>query len=581
MTLRADGGPIVAAVAVVFGARAGERLAWAAPALPGVVLIAGLPALLLALAGRHRWGRPAAGALLLIALGAVAMGRALAGLSGEPSRLSAGETERRVTVRLAADPQGRWTGARVPARLERVDHGGGRGTVLVVATRAAAERMPLLEAGESAVLLGHFRSLEAGEQRWRWRHVGAAFEAHDLIGAGPAEPVVLRAANGLRHRVLAGGEALDGTDRALVAGFLVGDDRNLPAEVAADFRASGLSHLLVVSGANVTLALALVGPLLRRFRLLGRFLGGVTVLILFCAMTRFEPSVLRAGIMSGLALLATFLGRPANGLRLLGLAVTGLVLLDPFLVHSLGFGLSCGASAGILLLAGPLAERFPGPRFLREPLAVTAAAQVGVAPLALPAFGHLPLAALPANLAAAPAAAALSIWGLGSGLAGGFFESPGVGPAALLQLPTAMLAGWIRNVSHAAAGVPVMVTPRAAALLALVGVIWWRRSGVGPESVRARRNRFVPERVGLQPEPVVGGQQAGPGQQQRRGGNGVEKVELEPAPARLAEHADAPLDPGHDQQELGGGECAPQPGQQTECQADPSDQFDADGGPGQ
>jgi len=89
---------------------------------------------------------------LLIALGAVAMGRALAGLSGEPSRLSAGETERRVTVRLAADPQGRWTGARVPARLERVDHGGGRGTVLVVATRAAAERMPLLEAGESAVL---------------------------------------------------------------------------------------------------------------------------------------------------------------------------------------------------------------------------------------------------------------------------------------------------------------------------------------------------------------------------------------------------------------------------------------------
>ena len=65
-------------------------------------------------------------------------------------------------------------------------------------------------------------------------------------------------ANGLRHRVLAGGEGLGRTDRALVAGFLVGDDRDLPAAVAADFRAAGLSHLLVVSGANVTLALALV-----------------------------------------------------------------------------------------------------------------------------------------------------------------------------------------------------------------------------------------------------------------------------------------------------------------------------------
>ena len=50
------------------------------------------------------------------------------------------------------------------------------------------------------------------------------------------------------------------TDRALVAGFLVGDDRALPPGVAADFRAAGLSHLLVVSGANVTLALALAGP---------------------------------------------------------------------------------------------------------------------------------------------------------------------------------------------------------------------------------------------------------------------------------------------------------------------------------
>jgi competence protein ComEC len=468
----------------------------------------------------------------------------------------------------------------VPARLDSVDHGGGRGTILVVAMQAAAERLRLLEAGESAVLLGRFRSLEADERRWRWRHVGAAFEAQDLVGVGPAEPAVLRAANALRHRVLAGGEALDGTDRALVAGFLVGDDRDLPPAVAADFRASGLSHLLVVSGANVTLALALVAPLLQRFALLGRLVGGVTVLMVFCAMTRFEPSVLRAGVMSGLALLAAFLGRPTTGLRLLALAVIGLVLLDPFLVHSLGFGLSCGASAGILLLAGPLARRFPGPRFLREPLAVTAAAQVGVAPIALPAFGHLPLVALPANLAAAPAAAALSIWGLGSGLVGGLLGSTESGPAAVLQVPTAILAGWIRAVARVAASVPIAIGPRAAVLLAIVCVIGFRGSGVGADAVAIGGSRF-PEGVDLEPEPVVEGQQAGPGQEERGGGDGVEQVEFEAAAARLAEHPDVPLHLGHDQQELGRGQSSPQPGQQAQHETDPADQFDDDGGPGQ
>jgi competence protein ComEC len=336
----------------------------------------------------------------------------------------------------------------------------------------------LLEAGESAVLTGRFRPLEAGEERWRWRHVGAVFEARDLVGAGRATGF-LRWANGVRHRVLAGGEALGPTDRALVAGFLVGDDRDLPPPVAGDFRAAGLSHLLVVSGANVTLALALVAPVLRRFSLVGRLAGGTAALLLFCAMTRFEPSVLRAGAMSGLALLAAFVGRPVSGLRILALTIAGLVLVDPFLVHSLGFGLSCGASAGILLLAGPLARCLPGPAMVREPLAVTAAAQIGVAPIALPAFGSLPLAALPANLVAAPAAAALSLWGLASGLAGGlvgpFAGSPDRGPAAVLQGPTAVLAGWIRGVAHLAARSPFTIGPRSAALIAATGGVWIAR----------------------------------------------------------------------------------------------------------
>ena len=483
---------MLAAVAVVVGARAGEHLRWADGARWAGVLVVGVPAVVLLGARRLDAGlvRRAAGVACLAAIGAVSMARAAAGLEGLPARLAAAEAEGTATVRLAADPQGRWTGVRVPGRLEAVNGARARGMVLAVAKRAAAERMRLLEAGESAVLLGHFRPLQAVERRWRWRHVGAVFEAHDLVGAGRPEPAVLRAANGLRQRVLTGGEALGDTDRALVAGFLVGDDRGLPAGVAADFRAAGLSHLLVVSGANVSLVLSLVAPLLRRFGLLGRLAGGLATLVVFAAMTRFEPSVLRAGAMSGLALLAAYVGRPVAGLRILGLAVAGLVLIDPFLVHSLSFGLSAAASAGILLLAAPIARLLPGPRFIRDPLAVTTAAQIGVAPIALPAFGALPLAALPANLMAAPAAAALSLWGLGSGIVTGLLEGPAggadAGPLALLQIPTALLAGWIRAVARLGALSPLMIRPWPAVLGALVVTAAW---GASAQLIRRRSPR--------------------------------------------------------------------------------------------
>ncbi|HEU5449746.1 MAG TPA: ComEC/Rec2 family competence protein [Acidimicrobiia bacterium] len=477
MTPRPVAGAVLAAMAVVLGARIGEHLTWAPRTLAALAPLGCLMVAVL-MACRAAPARRVTGLLLLATLGAVSMARAVTGL-GVVSWLAVREaSEQQVTARLSADPVGRWFGVRAPARLEAVGSNGARGTVLIVASGAAATRLRLLETGESAVILGHFRPLEAAERRWRWRHVGAVFEAYDLVGAGGPEPAVLRAANGLRQWVLAGGEALGDTDRSLVAGFLVGDDRGLPARVAADFRAAGLSHLLVVSGANVSLALALMAPLLRRFGLLGRLAGGLATLVIFAAMTRFEPSVLRAGAMSGLALLASFLGRPVAGVRILALAVAGLVLIDPFLVHSLGFGLSTAASAGILLLAGPIGSLLPGPRFIREVLAVTTAAQIGVAPIAFPAFGQLPLVALPANLAAAPAAAALSLWGLGSGVVAGSLRvlagSADAGPLAVLQIPTALLAQWIRTVARVAARFPIMIGPRPAVLcaLALAAVTW-------------------------------------------------------------------------------------------------------------
>ena len=116
----------------------------------------------------------------------------------------------------------------------------------------------------------------------------------------------------------------------------------------------------------------------------GSAVAALVVIGFFATVTRFEPSVLRGERMAGLAAVAEASGRPASGLRLLSLAIAGLVLVDPFLVWSIGFRLSVGASLGILLLARPIADRCPGPAWLAEALGVTTAAQLGVAPVAIP-----------------------------------------------------------------------------------------------------------------------------------------------------------------------------------------------------
>ncbi len=457
------------AVVVVAGALVGERLG---PPPGGWCLLAAVAATATALAGPNRARLRAALALAAVALVTAAlMQRALDGLHGVVAEQAAREAPVVTAVRLIDDPRRRHWSAHGMARLPD-------GTIVALDGRGpAAGRLPLLAAGETAVVSGRLRPLAGWERRLHWRHAAASLAVDDVVDATPPASPGMRLANGLRGLVLSGSRQLPEAPAALTAGLLVGDDRELPEALAADFRVAGLSHLLAVSGANVACVLALAGPALRRFGLRGRFAGGVAVLALFAAMTRFEPSVLRASAMAGVGLVAAFAGRPAPGRRLLALAVAGLVLADPFLIHSLGFGLSVGASAGILALARPLTARLPGPRPLRDGLAVTAAAQIGVVPVALTAFGSLPLIAFPANLLAAPAAAALTLWGFGSGLAGGVLGPLVPGAPGALSVPTRWLSSYLAGVASVAARFPLAVGGRG--LTAVVAVSALGRLGWG------------------------------------------------------------------------------------------------------
>ncbi|MET0884407.1 MAG: ComEC/Rec2 family competence protein, partial [Acidimicrobiales bacterium] len=317
-------------------------------------------------------------------------------------------------------------------------------------------------AGERPVLSGRIVPV-TGRPDLTVRHVAGRLVV-DVIGpVGAADPVST-VANHLRRAVVRGAQPLGEDATALLTGILFGDDRAQPPATTDDFRAAGLSHLLAVSGQNVAFVLVVAGVGLGRLGLGSRFLAVLLVLAFFALLTRFEPSVLRATAMAAVAAGATFGGRAVSRPRVLALAVAALLLVDPILVHSVGFGLSVAATAGIVVLATRLVPRLPGPAAVRESAAVTLAAQVAVAPLLATVFGGVPLVSVPANLLAGPAAGFVMVWGLLAGPVAGFV--PAVAP--VLHIPTGMALAWLDLVARGAAATPLgeLRTPHLAVLAA-------------------------------------------------------------------------------------------------------------------
>jgi len=317
------------------------------------------------------------------------------------------------------------------------------------------------------------------------RGLAAELEVDEAERLGPSDVAIIRWAQAFRG--LVGGsirELFPSREAGLLLGLSLGDDTLLDPALERDFRASGLSHLLVVSGGNVAMVLA---PVLALGSLLGlgrwpRFAVGLCTVVFFVVLTGAEPSVLRAGTMAGLTLLAVFLGRPRSAASILAASVFVLLVLDPSLVWQVGFQLSVAATAGMVALATPVADRL---RFLPRPVALaagaTVAAQLGVTPALLYHFHEVPLATLVANVLAFPAVAPAMLLGLTA--AGAGLVAPGVGRflAALALVPMRYLEG----VADQAARAPVpWITGRGigslvVGSLVVVALAWWIRSSRG------------------------------------------------------------------------------------------------------
>jgi competence protein ComEC len=305
---------------------------------------------------------------------------------------------------------------------------------------------------------------------------------------GPAPNAFVRAAQGAR-RVVGGSieRVFPRKEAGLLLGLLVGDDSKLDPGLERDFRAAGLSHLLVVSGGNVAMVLApvLAGAALLRLARWPRFVIGFGAVAFFTILTGAEPSVLRAGVMACLALVGVLAGRPRTTASILSAAVLGLLVLDPWLAWSVGFQLSVTATAGMVALASPLSDRFR--RFLPMPVAVAAgatiSAQLGVTPILLYHFHEVPLATLPANLAAFPLVAPSLLLGAVAAGAGVVWFPLGKLLATLAVLPMR----WLELVADRLGKAPVgYLTSEGGPVVLLGGIavvaalVVWIRTGWRP-----------------------------------------------------------------------------------------------------
>lgn len=370
-------------------------------------------------------------------------------------------------VRVTADPTPYGRGLRLTVEVE-----GERFDAWVYGGRRI--RLADAQVGQYLWVEGERTPITTGQRRAAVRHVVGRLQI-SVLGDRLDGSALDRASNRVRQRLRQSAEAVMApADAALYTGLVLGDDARQPPEMVTAFRTSGLSHLTAVSGQNVAFVLAAAMPVLRRLRPWWRWAGTLGVVGWFMAITRFEPSVLRAGFMAALAATAFVLGLQASVLRLLALAVGVLVLVDPLLVWSVGFWLSVGATAGVCVGAPLIERRLPGPAWLRAPVSLTLGAQAGVALPSLLVFHRLPLVSPVANLAAVPVAGLVMLYGLPSGFLAGWLPA---GPRAIVMAPNTVGTRWVAQVAQVGAAVePPAGWSVAGWVVGLVAWAWWWRT---------------------------------------------------------------------------------------------------------
>ncbi len=358
---------------------------------------------------------------------------------------------------------------------------------------ASLPRYPPIEPGDRIEVTGRVRERPSTAYGQYLARIGAwgTLDARTLQRhQRPTDPGTVleslrRDAGELLTRVLPEPEA------GLAAGILIGLRDRVDRTVASAFTTAGVSHVVAISGWNIAIVAAAIGAMAGALGRRRRSIITAVAVVAYIAFAGASPSVLRAGAMAGVVLLARESGRAGRAAAALGWAASLLLLVEPALIIDAGFQLSTLATAGLIAWASPLTdriERWTGgrlPRWIGESLGVSLAAQAATTPIVLASFGRLSLIAPAVNLLVVPLIPPAMAAGLIAMLGGGLVAAGG--PTAIgtiLATPAWVALRLVIGIVDVAAGLPaasVAVDPVAGVGLGLasatmgLGLIAWRR----------------------------------------------------------------------------------------------------------
>ncbi|MCJ7658034.1 MAG: ComEC/Rec2 family competence protein [Anaerolineales bacterium] len=148
-------------------------------------------------------------------------------------------------------------------------------------------------------------------------------------------------------------------EASLMAGILLGVETGIPANVQEAFKNTGTSHIIVISGFNITIIAGLFVLLFSKLlgRLRGAFAAAFAILV-YTILVGADAAVVRAAIMGWVALLAWLVGRRQAGLTTLTFTAGVMAVIDPYILWNIGFLLSFAATLGLVLYAEPLTQIF-------------------------------------------------------------------------------------------------------------------------------------------------------------------------------------------------------------------------------
>lgn len=306
--------------------------------------------------------------------------------------------------------------------------------------------------------------------------------------ASPTDPRVhlYRFKNRAHHTLQ---QLLPDPHAALLGGILLGLEDRIETELYEQFNQTGTSHIIVISGSNISLLVGLLllagQPLVGRRRAAWLATLGV---VLYTLLVGPDAAVVRAAVMGLLYVWAMFLGRPNDVRNSLFAAALGMTLHNPWVLWDVGFQLSFAATLGLVLFVPPLEHlaatvfRWQGgwlqnwQDLLREAILVTIAAQIATTPLLLFHFGRLSLIGLLANLLIVPAQPLVMIAGGLAVLAGLLWLPAGQLLGLLAWVPlhwTLVVVEFMAALPGAELALPPMPLWLMVLLYLNMGLAWW------------------------------------------------------------------------------------------------------------